>query len=360
MNVINSAAGTIASEKQHSATKLARDAIFQNEEALAGGWFTALAASIYIASFSYVGVEIVAGTAQEAKFVDSKANESTSGGILNGSSNRERSPIKLKDPFKFSLWVPIVTTVIYVWGGWIVSENIYWKDARLPASVWSDGKTAPKGESRSVFVIANKDSGSADSAMTSNALTALLIVHVLSTSTSSLYVASRTLFGLAYTSVKSREGVPPSIKRVVKVDQSGWYFLHLAMSGLSVVLCVLIITVGGAMMIVLNGTGLQAAASFTSVSFLSAFLFVPADLRQVGLFVVLTCFLKWYGGEIWYKGWFTDLQDEDSVTARFQAMRNHMKHNHEVHQVQKRSLWDFGGIIDFEWIKSQVDKLLTG
>ncbi|CAH0040896.1 unnamed protein product [Clonostachys rhizophaga] len=204
MNVVNPAAGTNASKQQHNATKLARDAIFQNEEDLTGGWFTALAASIYIASFSYVGVEIVAGTAQEAKFVDSKANESTSGGILNGPSNRERSSTKLKDPFEFSLWVPMVTTVIYVWGGWIVSENIYWNDERLPASVWSDGKTTPNGESRSIFVIANKDSGSANSATTSTALTAFLIVHVLSTSTSSLYVASRTLFGLAYTSVKSR------------------------------------------------------------------------------------------------------------------------------------------------------------
>lgn len=221
--------------------------MFQNEENDFGGWFAAISASIFLASFSILGIEIVAATAQEASFEplsvrkpaeeDGHVGTPTIGFGSRGRSitrvarhahNHELTPIgsrlsdnisrgsgswddgedtqtlnmARKDPFAYAMWVPIVATVVYVWGGWIVSQNIGWNDERLPTLEWA--REPPNGTSSSVFVTSAAKSKFSHHLPT--AMTSLLILHVVSTSSSVLYVASRTLFGFAYTISKRLQG----------------------------------------------------------------------------------------------------------------------------------------------------------
>ena len=60
--------------------------------------------------------------------------------------------------------------------------------------------------------------------------------------------------------------VRQNIKAVAKVDDNTWYYVHLAIASLSVVLCLGIILVGGTMILLLNLEPLQGVASFSIVS----------------------------------------------------------------------------------------------
>lgn len=207
-----------------------RDVIFQNEPNAYGGWFASISASVFLASFSILGVEIVAATAQEANFettpprkrteedgnelaaLPSRGRSETSidAGLAlsRGSSLRDASldpPIlnlARKDPFAYAMWVPVVVTAVYVWGGWIVSQNIRWDDPRLPTLEW--GVAPPVNASISPFV--NSAMDSRFRRQLPDALSSLLVLHVVSTSSSVLYVAARTLFGFAYTTSVRLEG----------------------------------------------------------------------------------------------------------------------------------------------------------
>lgn len=204
--------------------------MFHYQENDYGGWFASISASIFLASFSILGIEIVAAAAQEANFETTSPKEKPSlgertldegnelghvrsqsrseasmdyglGRISRGSSIHEASqepPMPTttnKNPFSYAMWVPTVVTLVYVWGGWIVSQNINWEDDRLPTLEW--GTALPEGASSSPFV--NSANDSKFSRHLPIAMTSLLILHVVSTTSSILYVASRTLFGFAYT-----------------------------------------------------------------------------------------------------------------------------------------------------------------
>lgn len=212
-----------------------REVIFHHDENKYGGWFAAISASVFLASFSILGIEIVAATAQEANFETTpptKRRTEEDGNELRtmAGSHRGRSVVSIdeeavaasqsssrrddsqdtpvlnfarKDPFAYAMWIPIVVTVVYVWGGWMVSQNIGWDDDRLPTLKW--GNSRPKGKhSISPFVNSAADSRFSDHLPT--VLTTLLIFHVVSTSSSVLYVASRTLFGFAYTTSNRLKG----------------------------------------------------------------------------------------------------------------------------------------------------------
>lgn len=60
--------------------------------------------------------------------------------------------------------------------------------------------------------------------------------------------------------------VRQDIKSVAKVDDYTWYYGHLVISSLAIVLCVLIILVGGIMIVLLNPDPLQGVAAFSIVS----------------------------------------------------------------------------------------------
>jgi amino acid transporter len=231
-----------------------KDIIFQkpNEE----NWFGVLMASIFLASFSYVGVEVVAATAQEAKGGNtnqSKTNadgEDSTGQRLDplmtrrdgegfplvpigsepfpdaaaassirslarqhadadteseddGSDALSLSGHHRKSPFQSpARYVPIVSAVLYLWGAWIVTQNVAWDDPSQPSLAGSSS-----GWSSSIFINSARKSSVPG---LDRALTGLLIVNIASTSSTALYVASRTLFGLTFTISKDMERKPPS------------------------------------------------------------------------------------------------------------------------------------------------------
>lgn len=167
-------------------------------------------ASTFIASFAFVGIETIAATAREAQSESPPKNSDT---LTNGTSDVPQRPApSVNDdynPFKGILWVPFVVTCFYIWGGWIVSQNVVWDDERL---------FKLKGSSDSIFVFSALDfdnHGAAynsceynSSSPLSRAIAGLLIINLVSTSSTVLYVASRTLFGLAYAKVRKAEAKP--------------------------------------------------------------------------------------------------------------------------------------------------------
>jgi hypothetical protein len=117
---------------------------------------------------------------------------------------RDSLPISendLEDPFKLpAILVPLTATAIYTWGGWIVTQNIASCDKRLPSLAWDtpglskdDNGIAYTIQSSSIFVL----SAGNKSPTLATGVTALLIVNLISTSSTALFVASRSLFGLA-------------------------------------------------------------------------------------------------------------------------------------------------------------------
>lgn len=180
-----------------------------------GGWFAALLTSIFLGSFSFVGIEVIAATAEEAKFKPSPhpppdASPQPPPPVGAPPTQVDHAPPRLPpnrsvtdsvlldtttdNPFEYAIWVPVAATFIYLWGGWMVSHNIAWNDSRLPGL--GSGSHQSSG---SIFVT----SGGMYSGVMEQAVTVLLMLNVASTSSSALYVASRTLFGFAYNTAKA-------------------------------------------------------------------------------------------------------------------------------------------------------------
>lgn len=190
-----------------SSTLNSRDVVFQLS-GTPGGWFAALLTSIFLGSFSFVGIEVIAATAEEAKFRPSPhppppppvgVPPNHAPPPSDPTPTRSVTYSRLLDtsadnPFEYAIWVPIAATFIYLWGGWIVTHNVAWNDSRLPG--WSSGSHQSSG---SIFVT----SGGMYSGAMEQAVTVLLLLNVASTSSSALYVASRTLFGLAFNTAKA-------------------------------------------------------------------------------------------------------------------------------------------------------------
>lgn len=163
---------------------------------------------MFLASFSFLGIEVVAATAPEASLMKkevAKRMENRTTGNTTGSAvqtpSHPPSEFELDDPFKApAILVPLTATIVYTWGGWIVTQNLASCDTRLPSLAWNAPR-APKTDtgststidSNSIFVLsaANETSGAAI------AVTAFLILNLISTSSTALFVASRSLFGLA-------------------------------------------------------------------------------------------------------------------------------------------------------------------
>ncbi|KAH7307987.1 amino acid permease-domain-containing protein [Stachybotrys elegans] len=206
--------GTSSNEPLHS--------IFHHRENQIGGWFTSIMTSVLLASFSFIGIEAIAATAQEASpgFV-TKSSPSNSHEQSNQGDRvtlRSEAANSLNhNPFQYAKWVPPLVTLIYVWGGWIASQNIRWDDPRLPSLSWTHPDTSAthsSTDSNSLFVIIADNRYSED--FMPRALTFLIIINVASTSSTALYVASRTIFGLAYNTVKPG-GLPRRRTKIVDV-----------------------------------------------------------------------------------------------------------------------------------------------
>ncbi|KAH7120582.1 amino acid permease-domain-containing protein [Dactylonectria macrodidyma] len=126
----------------------------------------------------------------------------------------------IENPFELASFLPIVITIIYLWGGWIVSQNVSWMSDSLPSLEWTDD-SQPCNADISIFVI-SADKLSRKGTLP-NALTGLLIINIASTSGAALYIASRTLYGFTSAFVrdhKNEQGVMIFFARVLSLTTS--------------------------------------------------------------------------------------------------------------------------------------------
>jgi amino acid permease len=122
-----------------------------------------------IATYAFVGVEIVAVTAVEAK-----------------------NPTKsLKRPAKNIAWI---TGLIYFISIIAFYFNVSWQDPHLPGYHLRDGTSTAANKSTALIIIAAEN---AEVPALPSILTAFLIIAVLSAANTALYVASRTAWGVA-------------------------------------------------------------------------------------------------------------------------------------------------------------------
>jgi amino acid transporter len=140
------------------------------------GWPQAFFISLSIAAFAFVGVEITAATALEARVAGGKTptHSKTIGRTV-----------------KFSaVYISLLAGVAYVLAGGLVTLNIPWNHQDLPQMSWvkSSGNSTT-----SAIVLAAKMRGFEALAHTLNVF---LMITALMSANTNLYVASRTLFSL--------------------------------------------------------------------------------------------------------------------------------------------------------------------
>ncbi|KAJ8131442.1 hypothetical protein O1611_g2183 [Lasiodiplodia mahajangana] len=142
--------------------------------------------AINTAVFAFVGVEIVAACALEAK--PSLSNAATS--RKDGPKSRVMSSRTRFSVIYFSLIVGAAYTI----SGLLATFNVRYNDPSLPRLSWLDQGSSPPSNTSSVFVLAANNHRSKGLASTFNVF---LVFTALSSVQTNLYVASRALYGLA-------------------------------------------------------------------------------------------------------------------------------------------------------------------
>lgn len=143
-----------------------------------------------IAAFAYVGVDITAATALEAR-PDRRRKAST--------DPSDSSPWPYISVRFVATWTSFLVWVIYFIAGILMSLNIEWNDPNLPRLSWLGSPVSEDGPDNQNF---NSDSGFVISAAMSripglaDLITAVIFVTAVFSANTNLYVASRTLFGL--------------------------------------------------------------------------------------------------------------------------------------------------------------------
>lgn len=151
-------------------------------------WTQAFFMSLSIAAFAYVGVEITAASALEARVPEERDPS---------------QPRAIGRTVQFSaVYISFFAGVMYVLAGVLVTLNIEWNDIRLPRMSWVTG--APEdgiGSTASAFVLVAETSAIPGLA---NTLNVVLMFTALTCANTNLYVASRALFSLT----RSLDGGP--------------------------------------------------------------------------------------------------------------------------------------------------------
>jgi len=144
-------------------------------------WTQALFMSLSIATFAFVGVEITAASALEARVP----------------TERAARPSTIGRTVKFSaVYISFLTACLYVLAGFLVTLNLNWDNEQLPRMSWIKVKETnenPRGTTASAFVLVAEISKIPGLAGTVNFF---LIFTALTCANTNLYVASRTLFSL--------------------------------------------------------------------------------------------------------------------------------------------------------------------
>lgn len=150
--------------------------------------------AIFLGSFSLVGIEVVAATAQEAVIYERRDSGLT-----------PQTSLRVTDQFSWpAKWVPGVITVLYIWGVWAVSPDIPSSD--LPQFQPSGNLTAAGSGAceASIFIDAvcqiDPEHGLA------KALAVLMMISLTFTATAAVYVSSRTLYGFASDMTETKQG----------------------------------------------------------------------------------------------------------------------------------------------------------
>lgn len=161
-------------------TSLYPSSVIVRDLVVTDSWAQAFFMSLSIAAFAYVGVEITAASALEAR-VDEHRN-----------TTQHRA---IGRTVKFSaVYISFLAGVMYVLAGVLVTLNIKWDDPRLPRMSWVTGpEEETAGSTASAFVLVAEASLVPGLASTLNVF---LIFTALTCANTNLYVASRTLFSL--------------------------------------------------------------------------------------------------------------------------------------------------------------------
>lgn len=169
--------------------------VIVRDEGATQDWAQAFFMSLSIAAFAYVGVEITAASALEARVPPVR---------------NPKNPSLIGKTVKFSaVFISFVAALLYVIAGVLVSLNIAWDDVNLPRISWrgdstDDSEGSTHGTTASAFVLVAKYSGIKGLAGTLNVF---LMFTALTCANTNLYVASRTLFSLTR-SLDGGEGQP--------------------------------------------------------------------------------------------------------------------------------------------------------
>jgi amino acid transporter len=142
-----------------------------------------------IAAFAYIGVEITAATALEAR-LDKKPRSGEE-----AASHATKGPWPAVSVQFSATWTSFIAWVIYFLGSLMMTLNVKWDDINLPRAGWLGSPGKDEGT-------LNTDSGFVISAARSHIpgledmFTVVLLITALTAANTNLYVASRTLFGL--------------------------------------------------------------------------------------------------------------------------------------------------------------------
>ncbi|KAH8697603.1 putative proline-specific permease [Talaromyces proteolyticus] len=167
----------------------------------ATNWGTAFLMCLSIATFAYVGVEIVAASALEARWprrtVEDETRRTTS------DMSRQSNDTLIGNSVKFSsIFISVLATIAYSVSGMLASFDIPRDDCQLPRLSWinstesAECSTSPDSSqtnTASAFVAIAAQSGIPHLADIFNFF---LVFTSLSCANTNLYVASRALFGL--------------------------------------------------------------------------------------------------------------------------------------------------------------------
>ncbi|UNI16544.1 hypothetical protein JDV02_002970 [Purpureocillium takamizusanense] len=185
----------------------------------ANGWFNSLCMSLSISTFAYVGVEVVAASALEARWP--KNNEGRNNADTTDRPAADHRHLLIGQTVKFSaVYIPVLATIAYVLAGVLASFNIRRDDCRLPRLSWADSsqqcnssssflnpRAAAAAAGPATLLTSSSQVGKTSSAFVAIAeesripslndvFNVFLVFTALTCACTNLYVASRSLFGL--------------------------------------------------------------------------------------------------------------------------------------------------------------------
>lgn len=197
----------------------------------ANSWSVAFFISLSFAAFAFLGVEIPAATALEARI---SARPAGKGGPVDRS-------------VKFSaIWVPIIAGIIYVLGALLISFDLDPNDSSLPRASWLGSSntfnsteynsTEYNSTEYSAFVISAKRSAISGHQGLADFINVCLLFTQLTAANTTLYVASRTLFSLTK-DIHAHEGSPQITKILAFFGKTNRRKVPMRALGASCVFC---------------------------------------------------------------------------------------------------------------------------